>query len=256
MISRRCFSIHAASSIFAGLLPGSIMAQTQTITALSGHQFTKDAVNYRLVDITSPGVGDLNLNSRQYAQQSQKALEAVLGGDSHSVQTIGPTDRWGAQLCILVPVRSTLEEASVQLLHAGAVRVWPRTDDQGRINTYLDAEMHARAEKKGLWQLPWYRVRNANDVDDCDDTPGARHIFAGTIRAIGAYRGRRFLNFGTDYRTDVTASLTNRVVRQWEKQGTPIESLEGREVAFRGFVEWINGPSIAIHHPQQLIVAP
>ncbi len=61
-------------------------------------------------------------------------------------------------------------------------------------------------------------------------------IYRGAIKnAAGRYDGI-FFNFGEDFRSDLTATLTRGAFRRWS--GAPeLESYIGKSVELRGFVE-------------------
>ena len=69
-------------------------------------------------------------------------------------------------------------------------------------------------------------------------------------------KGRAYLNFGQDWRTDFTFSISPRDRRRFEQQGVDLAGLAGRRVRARGWVTLRNGPLIQLTHPEQLEILP
>ena len=65
-------------------------------------------------------------------------------------------------------------------------------------------------------------------------------------------RGRGYLNFGADWKTDFTISLAPDAVRLFRKSGIDIAALEGQRIRIRGWLGVRNGPVIEATHPEQL----
>ncbi len=67
-------------------------------------------------------------------------------------------------------------------------------------------------------------------------------------------RGRGYLNFGEDWKTDFTIYLSPRTRRLFEREGLDIEDFEGHVVRVRGWLDSYNGPEIEATHPEQIEV--
>ena len=124
------------------------------------------------------------------------------------------------------------------LLASGHARVWPRGESETDLSPYFAREDEARMEGGGLWALPDYAVREP-DADALAQRMDSFQIVRGRVVEVGASQGRRFLNFGADWRTDVTAVIDRGVELD-------TDGLEGAEVEVRGWVEMANGPSLWI----------
>jgi hypothetical protein len=90
-------------------------------------------------------------------------------------------------------------------------------------------------------------VRDARD----DRRAFGFQIYRGNVLSTGEHKGRVYFNFGEDFRTDVTASVTKGAFRRWRRQEL-LSAYGGRAVELRGAVDWINGPSIELRHERQL----
>lgn len=166
-------------------------------------------------------------------------------------------DRWG-RVTALAWRRSDPEASSLQrrLVRAGLVRVDPERvgpDDAGAPDWdaastgLLEAESEARAAARGVWREAYFAVRPA---DAASASIGAYQLVEGVVTDVAQVRGRVYINFGPDYRTDFTASIAPDHVDRFVLDD--VFALPGARVRARGFVEARNGPMIALSRPPQL----
>ncbi|MEO0831880.1 MAG: hypothetical protein AAFY13_01125 [Pseudomonadota bacterium] len=223
--------------------------------AILGHRFAEGDALYDVADVISPHPEDLMPGARAFAGQARSIMADCLGGFAEvPTSALGTPDRWGVQSAMLSPRADSDGALAALLLARGAARVFPTTENTARITRFLAIEQSARERRNGLWNLPFYRVRNANQVDDCRDAIGSIQVLVGRVIEARLGRRRAYINFGSDYREDVTATVPMRVVRQWAKTGFAVESLIGKTIRVRGYLEWINGPSVSVTHPQMIEV--
>ena len=141
-----------------------------------------------------------------------------------------------------------LQEEMVRL---GMARVytWPDTIQDSQ--KLYRAEQEARAGGRGIWSNSFYNIRGpepnmlAQDVDSFQ-------IVEGIITSAADIRGRVYLNFGADYKTDFTIAIAKRDRKRFKKAGLDPMSLEGAKVRVRGWIELMNGPTIWLDHPERL----
>ena len=200
-----------------------------------------------LSDIVVPTRNRLAGGGEPGANFSLTALQQTLSkgilGDAKDLIT----DRWGR---LSGPVGwvtgeklTTLQEL---LLEAGAARVFPQSTAFDFIDRYLTVEAKARKEQKGNWCLPDWKIRSANDVR----LLRGFQIWRGPVASVGGRGSRVYVNFGADYRTDLTATVTRGEMRGWR---TKIDGeLAGANVELRGVAVRINGPSVELRHELQL----
>ena len=81
---------------------------------------------------------------------------------------------------------------------------------------------------------------------------GSFQIIEATILDVTSYRGRYFLNFGDDYRTDFTVTIAPDDMRHFRAQDIDPEIWEGQRVRVRGWMESYNGPNLPIAVPEAL----
>jgi hypothetical protein len=67
-------------------------------------------------------------------------------------------------------------------------------------------------------------------------------------------KGRVYLNFGADWKSDFTVTLAPAVRRVFEAEGIDPLVYDGKRVRVRGWIESYNGPMIEASHPEQIEV--
>ena len=210
-----------------------------------------DGEAVRLAGIEAPAHGGANSPGAQIASDARQALAALVQGRRVGLASGGTRrDRYGRLRAHLV---RTDDGAWIQgaLLALGLARVHSLVDDRAAVADMLAVERGARAGRRGIWSQPRYRVRAADEA-------GARlrgfHLVEGRVTAAAVVRGRGYLNFGADWRTDFTVSIGPRDRRLFEAEGIAVEDYEGRLVRVRGWVQSFNGPMIEATHPEQIEV--
>lgn len=155
-------------------------------------------------------------------------------------------DRHGRQLAHLYTADGVWVQG--ELLRLGMDRVYGFRDNRALVAAMLALEGEARANRRGIWSDDYYAVRQA----DPPRLPIDRfELVEGVMVAATIVRGRAYLNFGPDWKTDVTASVDPRDRRLFDDARFDIEALQGHRVRVRGWVESWNGPTIKVSHPEQ-----
>lgn len=238
-MNRRSFLIAAAA--LGVRVPGRPFVDGQTVII--------EGVERVLTDLIAPSPTPLSGRAEPFADYTRVVLEEAMRRGAPIVSPSAKADRWGR---IEGPFRwrapggreTTLQEI---LLAEGAARVAPQSGDLQFIERCFAAEKAARDSGLGLWSGEAYRIRDASKPE------GARgfQIYEGAIVSAADRNGRVFFNFGADFRTDFTATVAKGAFRRWRKE-LDIATLAGRRAEARGFVDWINGPSIELKHEMQL----
>ena len=243
---RRNFLAGSAAFIAS---PMSVATASDAI-AVSGNRFRVGEEDYQLADILAPSAYTLGPATSPHADKARARLQHHIGSSAFEYVDVSPRSRWGARI-----VRSSVGDGTPLLeellVSDGAARVAPQTDDMTVIERLLRAERVARRDKKGLWGLDTYQVF---DADDASGAIGDFHLIEGTVAGARKARSRFYLNFGDDYRTDFTASTVSMAYRKWLATGFDLASLDGVRVRIRGFVVYINGPSVDLTHRSQIEV--
>jgi hypothetical protein len=115
----------------------------------------------------------------------------------------------------------------------------------------LTLEADARKAKRGIWADAFYRVRKPEDVAS---EIGTFQIVEGKVTAVGGGRGRLYLNFGADYRTDFTVTVSVRDRKRLAKEGIDPAAWAGKSIRIRGWLSLLNGPEIELTHAEQVEV--
>lgn len=205
-----------------------------------------------LQDIIAPHQVGLGGGAAAGAAHFEKTLARLLSVGDFTLKTEA-VDRWGrptGPAFVRTPggARVFVQEALVGL---GAARVRPQSDDFRRVDRLLEAEAEARRDRIGLWGEGVFHVVDAGERLRRGDYA----IVESEIVDVTQNRARLFINFGPDFRTDLTATVSARAFARWRGAGHAL-SLVGKRAQVRGWVAMINGPSIEIEHPRQLVLAP
>jgi len=140
-----------------------------------------------------------------------------------------------------------------ELLNRGLAVVRTYEDNRVGSNAMFTAERAARLAKRGIWASPIYAVKPAVPSALAKSMDSFQIVEGVVVEA--AARGKViFLNFGDDWRTDVTAVVPNDSLIRWRGGADAVTALEGRRVRVRGRVVDRNGPSIYVTHPEQVEV--
>jgi micrococcal nuclease len=135
------------------------------------------------------------------------------------------------------------------MVKEGLARVRTFPDRRECAHELLTRESTARSAKRGVWASADYAVHQANAATKAQ---GAFALIEGRIESVANVRGRVFLNFGPDFRTDFTVHVKPDHVRLFSEAGFDLENLEGKRIRARGFVRDRNGPVIDAAAPEQI----
>jgi micrococcal nuclease len=208
----------------------------------------------RLVGIQAPKLplGRPGFETWPLAEESRAALLRMAEGQHLDLHFGGQReDRYRRYLAHLTLPDGTWIQGT--LLSEGMARVYSFHDNRALIPEMLALERGARDARRGIWALPYYRIRNPsetwNDIDSFQIVEG-RVVDAARVRNIV------YLNFGPDWRTDFTFMIGARALRLFTRMQIDPLALKGRLVRGRGWVKPQNGPLIEITHPEQLELLP
>jgi hypothetical protein len=162
-------------------------------------------------------------------------------------------DRYG-RLMTHVFVQDGAEEIWVQqaLVRDGLATVSSFADNRECARNLQAVERGAREAGAGFWEQGVFRVRDATDLDSLDGLAYSFQIVEGRVEDVAENRGRIYMNFGDDWRTDFTATVAPSDREAFDGSGIALPDLEGRIIRVRGWVERRNGPMIDVTHPEQI----
>jgi endonuclease YncB( thermonuclease family) len=136
-----------------------------------------------------------------------------------------------------------------ELLRRGLARVHSFADNRAMVPQMLAIEAEARAAGRGIWALPDYRVLTPRQAADAIDS---FQLVEGRVAAVGSHGGRLYVDFGADWRTDLSLTVDGKARRLCQAVGLQLDALPGRRVRVRGWLRLANGPLIEITHPEQI----
>jgi micrococcal nuclease len=219
-----------------------------------------DGREVRLVGLQAPKLplGRSGFEAWPLADEAKRALaELTLGREVGLGYGGRRVDRHGRALAHLYRLDGAGEaESWVQgaMLEAGLARVYSFADNRALVADMLERERRARAKRRGIWADPFYAVRAA---DGLDGDVGSFQVVEGVVLDAAEIRGRVYLNFGEDWKSDFTVTLAPAVRRLFASEGIDPLDYGGKTVRVRGWVKSFNGPMIEASHPEQIeVVAP
>jgi micrococcal nuclease len=211
-----------------------------------------DRREVRLVGIQAPKLplGRRNFTPWPLAEESRAALVRLAGGKTLKLSYGGATtDRHGRVLAHLTDESGRFIQA--EMLRQGMARLYSFADNRARLDELFAAEREARAANRGIWALPYYKIRTPDTIGgDLDSF----QLVAGRVLRASAVGGRIYLNFGGDPKTDFTAVIQPGNVKSFAAVGLDPLALSGRQIRVRGWIENHNGPLIRVTHPEQIEV--
>ncbi len=210
-----------------------------------------DGRRVRLAAMQAPilSLGRSNVQDQPLAAEAHDRLKALvlnrLVGIAFDERG---TDRH-ADVLAYVELDGTGGWLQARLVGDGFARVHTHADTRKCAVALLALEDRARKEKRGLWANPFYRIRQPGELDE---DVGTFQIVEGTIVGAVERRDRIFLNFGPDYRSDFTVTISPRDARRIAKDGTDPLAWKAKRVLVRGWISLLNGPEIELTHPEQI----
>lgn len=166
-------------------------------------------------------------------------------------------DRYG-RLLAQVFLKRDGEQIWLQesLVTSGQARVFVLPDLRACIAPLLAAEEDARKARRGLWRSLSYRVRDAHKPRALWRLKHSYHLIEGTVEGIGEGRKLVYINFDEDWRHDFTAIIKRKRLPALEADGLDLQALKGKRVRVRGWVEWWNGPMVAVSNLEEIEILP
>lgn len=209
-----------------------------------------DRREVRLVGIQAPKLplGRRNFTPWPLAEESRAALVRLADGKILKLSYGGASsDRHGRVLAHLTDESGRFIQA--EMLRQGMARLYSFADNRARLDELFAAEREARAANRGIWALPYYRIRTPETISG--DLDSFQLVEGKVVRAAAA-GGRIYLNFGADPKTDFTAVIQPGAGKSFAAIGLDPLSLTGRAIRVRGWIENRNGPLIQVTHPEQI----
>ncbi len=212
-------------------------------------------VSVRLSAVQAPRTAQRSEKAWPFARESKAGLAALIQGRDVQLSYGDETrDRFGRAIAQVHTVSTSgAPDLWIQseMVRLGLVRVFSWKNERADMAALYGLETEARDRSRGLWANPTYAIRKP-DPDPLAQDVDSWQIIEGFVTSTADVRGRIYLNFGADYKTDFTIAIAKKNVKRFAMID-PI-SLLGARVRVRGWVEMINGPMIWLDHPGRLEV--
>ncbi len=137
------------------------------------------------------------------------------------------------------------------LLKRGLARVSIAPDRVECASELYAAEAGARTAHYGIWSHAAYAVRTPDTVGR---DIGTFQIVEGKVLTATLKDGRAFLDFGPDWKTDFTVSISPDDMKSFHTTGVDPRNYAGKTVRVRGFVQRVDGPEIEVAVPEDIEV--
>ncbi len=245
----------AAAAFWAPPATGEIVAgpTARAVAVVDGDTLVlDDGREVRLVGIQAPKLplGRPNFQAWPLADRAREALERLALGQRLKLSFGGRRfDRHGRLLAHLHDDAGRWIQG--EMLRQGLARVYSFADNRALVPEMLALERAARASRRGIWSHPYYRVIKASETPSFK---GGFQLVEGRVLDASVIKGRAYLNFGPDWRTDFTVSMAPARRRLFEAEGIEVRDYAGRRVRVRGWLKSYNGPMIEATHPEQIEV--
>ena len=212
-----------------------------------------EELSVRLSAVQAPRMAQKSEKAWPHARESKAGLSALIYGRQVQLFYGKETrDRYGravAQVHTLDSVGQADLWVQSEMLRLGLARVFSWKGELADIDALYQREIQARDRTRGMWGHGYYAVRRP-DPDPLAQYVDSLQIVEGIVTSTADVRGRVYLNFGSDYKTDFTIAIAKKNRKQFAAIN-PLD-LVGARVRVRGWIEMTNGPMIWLDHPGRL----
>lgn len=217
-----------------------------------------DGTSFKLAGLHLPSFSKTHLgqaNSQKFHSIQDELAKLIEGKTANLIIADKTKTRYGASNAhVFIP--STQDGSWVwvqaELVSRGLARVFPNANKNPCMALLLALEAKARKASKGLWKFSTYRILQSNDLKQLRRAKGHLHLIEGRIHNVAVRRSRSYINFSQDWRRDFTVTVSRSVYKKFSKIGIDIETLKGRRVRVRGWLDRRNGPTLIAHHVAQI----
>jgi micrococcal nuclease len=191
----------------------------------------------RLASIDTPGG----------APQTRAALSRLVTGRRLELRYAGArTDRHERVVAELFANGQWVER---ELVRDGAARVHGTSDNRLGLGELLADEAQARKDRRGLWRLARFAVRDASEAAH---DAGTWQIVEGTVAEALRQEGGVQLIFGPDRATAFRVSLDRAALALCRTAGLDPFALAGKAIRVRGFIDGTTRPTLTVTFPEQI----
>jgi hypothetical protein len=240
----------------------SMATSPQKVEKLDGQTLVlADGQRLWLLGVWGPQPGANPSQGEPGAANAESALAAdAVGRHATAATLLGPdrSGRFGA----IVTLEGDSASLNERLVRGGWARAYllpglPKTDDPGPtlLPLLLRAEAAARAEGRGLWQFPAYRVRQAG-TEDLWLLRDQFHILEGRVRRLTKRAGSGAdLTLG-EGRSALKLVVSSGVGRTLKAGGLDPHDLMDAKLRVRGWIGVGGGLALTLERPEYLEKLP
>ncbi len=225
---------------------------------IDGRSFRlEDGREIRLAGLEVPLMARAGETSSAPAAAAKAALEDLLRGRRVILKaaTVNvPKDRYGRYVAHVF-TEDAQHPLQYALLARGQARLSPRLDPPGCRASFLEQEGLARKARLGLWSDPRYGIRPADRPEAIAAQAGHFAVVEGKVISVRGSGATIYLNFSRRWSEGFAVTIRKRDERAFAAAGLTPQSLEGRVVRVRGWIEDRGAPRIEAAQPEQIEIA-
>lgn len=171
-----------------------------------------------------------------------------LAGRRVTVAAVAGEDRWARNAADVALLDEPVPIDLAELLVAEGLAMVDAGDRNALCRPELLAdEERARRRRVGIWRSGRHAPVDANDGARLRELIGRFALVEGIVRSVGERRERTYLNFGQDWKQDLTITIPKRtwamILRQ---RGLSAVAIRGQRVRARGVLEEWQGVAVEI----------
>lgn len=202
--------------------------------------FTVAGEEVDLDGVLALGSGGEKISAAQ-SNEARSALAELLKQGAISLAFAGQEkDRYGR---VKAQVFAGTEWVQGTLLRAGLTKT---AGGEGCAKELLAAEAEARNARRGHWGDESFAVLSPNELSG---KTGTFQIVEGRVVTAATQRSRTYLNFGDDWKTDFTVTVSPDDMKRFRAAHVNLRKLEGHRVRVRGWLESYYGPEMELPWP-------
>lgn len=209
-----------------------------------------DARTIRLDDGRDVRLAGLEMMDEDAGRGRDALARSVMGREVTLHGTDDRPDRYGQQIAF-VAVKGASAPVQLELVAQGIAAASPAVTDRACLSALLAAEGTARAAKRGIWGSS-IALKNAERPDDILARTGRFSVVEGTVLSARPAGAVFYLNFGRRWTRDFAVTISKRMMPSFAAAGIDLNSLTGKKIRVRGWIERRGGPRIEARLPGQI----
>ncbi len=244
----------SASPAPCTLEPGPIRTVTRVVDGET--IILDDGKAVRLIGALAPRARDANAAAGAWPPELDtiKALSDLVLAKKIKLAFAGRrTDRYGRTLAhVFLADRGQQDWVQGTLLANGYARAYGLPESFACARELLAHEAEAQRKRLGLWSNGVYRTFPADHASELMKLRGKYVRVTGKVVSVGRTKSATYLNFSNDWQSDFTVRIDKKVLAANLAFDRSLDSLTGKTIVLRGWIERRNGPMIDVADPSQI----